>query len=121
MTCARIADEKKGENIVVLDMRKVFFLTDYFVLCSGLNPKHLQTIADEIRAQMKAKHAAALGREGYEAGAWILIDYGDFVIHVLQDKLRRYYELDHLWADASQVKWQKRAPAKRKQAAQRPS
>lgn len=108
LLCARTADENKGENISVLDVRKVFFLADYFVLSSGRNPKHLQAMADEIRKKMREKQAIVRGIEGYEQGTWILIDFGDVIVHLLQEKVREFYELDHLWADARKVNWRRK-------------
>ncbi len=108
LTCARAADEIKGENISLLDVRKVFFLADYFVLGSGKNPKHLQAMADEIRAKMRENKATVHGMEGYQQGVWILIDFGDVVVHLLQERLREFYELDHLWADARHVNWRRK-------------
>jgi ribosome-associated protein len=108
LLCARAADESKGENISLLDVRKVFFLTDYFVIGSGKNPKHLQAMADEVRMRMKEKDAIVRGMEGYGQGVWILIDFGDIVVHLLQKRLREFYELDHLWADARQVNWRRK-------------
>lgn len=106
MECARIADGKKATDIVVLDIRKVAFITDYFVIASGKNKKQLQAIADEISETLKGQGRRRAGLEGYGEGAWILVDFGDVVIHLFHEEMRRYYELENLWSDGKKVRWQ---------------
>ncbi|MCE9582680.1 MAG: ribosome silencing factor [Planctomycetes bacterium] len=109
--CARIAEGKKGTDIVVLDIRKIAFITDYFVVVSGNNSKQLQAIADEISSTLKGRGRKRIGMEGYDAGAWILVDFSDVVIHLFHEEMRRYYELENLWSDGKKVRWQMKAEA----------
>lgn len=104
--CARLADGKKATDVMVLDIRKVAFITDYFVLASGKNKKQLQAIADEVSQTLKARGLRRLGLEGYGEGAWILVDFGDVVVHLFHEEMRRYYELENLWSDGKKVRWQ---------------
>ncbi len=102
--CAQIADGKKAEDILVLDVR-TSPLTDYFVFCSGSNPKQLQAIAYEIEMRLKATGRRYYGREGYEVGRWVLMDYSDVVVHILHQDQRKHYDLERNWADAPRVEW----------------
>ncbi len=92
---------KKGEDIIVLDVRKVTSIADYFVLATGSSNVHVKAIADEVRTKMK-KHEDVLPwhSEGYEALRWVLLDYVDVVVHVFDHETRMYYEIDKLWKDA---------------------
>jgi ribosome-associated protein len=110
--CARIADEKKAEDITVLDIRKLTFITDYFVIASGFNKRQLQAIADDIEKWMKNESIRCFGREGYNEAIWILLDYGDVVIHLFDEEARRTYDLEMLWGDAPRVRWKARARKK---------
>jgi ribosome-associated protein len=103
--CARIADDKKAEHVVVLRMRELILLTDYFVIASGTNPRQVQAIADEIIRSMKDLNVSCLGMEGLVEGRWVLLDYGEVVVHVFDRATRDFYDLDHLWADAPRVRW----------------
>lgn len=116
--CARIADDKKATDIVVLDLRKIAFITDYFVVASGKNKKQLQAIADEISSRLKGAGRRRTGLEGYQEGAWVLVDFGDVVVHLFHEEMRRYYELENLWADAKSIRWQGKSSAAESQATQ---
>lgn len=109
--CARIADGKKATDIVVLDIRKIAFITDYFVIASGTNRRQLQAIADELSSTLKGRGLRRVGMEGYQEGAWILVDFGSVVIHLFHEEMRRYYELENLWSEAKGVRWQAKAGA----------
>ena len=100
-----MAEGKKATDVVVLDIRKIAFITDYFVIASGNNRKQLQAIADEISSTLKGEGRRRVGMEGYDEGAWILVDFGDVVIHLFHEEMRRYYELENLWSDAKKVRW----------------
>jgi ribosome-associated protein len=105
LTIARLAvaaaADKKGENIVLLDLRKLSSVTDYFVICSGAVDRQLEAIADNVVAVLKGKHnLPARHVEGSGETGWILIDYVDVVIHVFTPSLRNYYNLEALWANA---------------------
>ena len=111
VACARIADEKKAENIVLLDLRGLTYITDYFVIATGQNPRQLAAIAEEIRIQMKNLGDRLITEDGAEFGHWIVMDFGDFVVHLFDPEHRQIYDLELLWGDAKHVKWQKRVSA----------
>lgn len=95
---------KKGENLVVLDVRKVTTFTDYFVLCQGDNRKQNQAISDEIKKRLKDDHRMLpTSLEGYDAAEWILMDYIDFVVHIFSARARDFYKLEKLWSDGTAV------------------
>jgi ribosome-associated protein len=100
----RCASEKKGIDIKVLDLRQVATFTEFFVIASGANQRQVQAIADEITEQLKKQLGTrAIRVEGYNAGEWVLIDFGDFVVHVFDKNAREFYDLERLWRDAQKV------------------
>ena len=101
---AKIADDKKAKDIVVLDLKNLSAFTDYFVICSGSSDRQVKTIAGAIEGELKKKDVRPRGMEGYATGHWVLVDYGDVVAHVFYDDERHYYQLEKLWADAPQLK-----------------
>ena len=103
--CARIGEENKAKNILVLDMRGLTPLFDFFVLCTGASRRQIHTIAEEIDAALRAVGDERLSIQGYQASRWIVQDYGDIVVHVFDAESREYYALEDLWADASRVDW----------------
>jgi ribosome-associated protein len=104
LTAARIAEENRGRDIVILDMRELTSVFDYFVIASGSSVRQLHAISDEIEQVVKKTLGdRKLGREGYTEGGWVLIDYGDVVVHLFDDKSREYYGLEDLWSDARRV------------------
>ena len=105
ITCAKIADEKKAQDIVVLDISKLTFIAEYFVICTGINERQLQTIADEIKAKLKKRSIQNIGIEGYNEAKWILMDYGDVIVHLFSKEMRSFYDLELLWGDAPKVTW----------------
>lgn len=105
---ARIAADHKARDIVVLDMRSVTPLYDFFVLATGTSRRQLHTLAEEIDAALRAEGEKRLGIEGYEASKWIVQDYGDIVVHVFDPDTRLYYALEDLWADAPRLDWERR-------------
>ena len=104
--CAKIADGKKAQDIVILDVNKISSITDYFVICSAINERQLHAIADEIDKQMKKISVMKYGMEGYREAKWVLIDYGDFIVHIFEKEIRGYYDLELLWGDAPKIEWQ---------------
>ena len=109
---ARAASAKKAENTVVLDVGDVLSITDAFVITSGNNRRQVLTIAEEVEAQVKAVGGPSPIRvEGLTDAQWVLLDYGDFVVHVFLDEVRRYYDLERLWADAPALDWGEEVPA----------
>ena len=103
--CARLADQHKADDVVILDVRGISQVTDYFVIASGLIPRQLKTIAREIEKGMASCHATRLGVEGINDAHWVLLDYGDIVVHLFLSDLRKYYDLEMLWGDAPTVEW----------------
>jgi len=111
--------EKKAEELSILEMEKGSgAFTDYFVLCSGTNPRQVQAIADEVELRLKAAGVRPNNIEGYNQAEWILLDYVDFVVHVFSEKARKFYDLERLWKSAKRLEPGdlKAAPAKRKSA-----
>jgi ribosome-associated protein len=98
------ADEKKGIGITALDLRDITSFTEFFVIVSGLNIRQVQAISDDIEEQLK-KHLKQkpLRIEGYSSGEWVLMDYGDFIVHIFENKARDVYDLERLWRDAKKV------------------
>ena len=109
---AAAASAKKGEDIVALDVGDILSITDAFVITSATNTRHVRTIVDEVERAMK-EHASAppTSVEGLDDATWVLLDYGDIVVHVFLDETRAYYELERLWADAPRVEWEQFVPA----------
>src|ERR1051325_4688772 len=103
-TALRAASDKKGLDLVVLDLRPIASFTDYFLIISATNTRQVQAISDEIVEQLKKQGTRAARVEGYNTAEWVLVDYGDFVVHVFEDKARRFYDLERLWRDASRVR-----------------
>lgn len=97
------ASEKKALEPVVLDLREIASFTDYFVITSGTNARQVQAIADEVVEQLKKQGTRAARMEGYKSGEWVLVDYGDFIVHVFDSKARQFYDLERLWRDAARV------------------
>ena len=97
------AGDKKALEMVVLDLREVASFTDYFLITSGTNVRQVQAIADEVVEQLKKKGTRPARVEGYNAAEWVLVDYGDFILHVFEDKARKFYDLERLWRDARRV------------------
>ncbi len=100
---AEAAIGKKGFNLVILEIGRVNPFTDFFLIVSGRSDRHVQAIADAVYESIKKRREAVLGVEGYEEGKWILIDGGDVVIHIFQEAIRSYYDLEGLWIDAPKI------------------
>lgn len=101
--CARVAQENRGKNTVILDMREITPLYDYFVITTGASRRQIHTIAEEIDAALAGVGDKRLSIQGYEASKWVVQDYGDIVVHVFDEETRDYYRLEELWADAKKV------------------
>jgi ribosome-associated protein len=99
----RAAADKKAMDMVVLDMREASSITDYFLICSGSSGRQVQAIADAIDEQLSRYGVASLGVEGYQEARWILMDYGDVVVHVFSQDTREFYDLERLWSNAPKV------------------
>lgn len=97
------ASEKKAIDPVVLDLREIASFTDYFVIAGGANERQVQAISDEVYEQLKKAGSPAARVEGYKTAEWILLDYGDFVVHVFEQKARKFYDLERLWRESKRV------------------
>jgi ribosome-associated protein len=100
----RAASDKKAHDLVVLDLRPVATFTDYFLIASGTNARQVQAIADEITERLKREGTRAERIEGYKTAEWVLVDYGDFIVHIFEDKARRFYDLERLWREGRRVR-----------------
>lgn len=106
VAAARAADAKKGERTLVLDVSDVLSITGWFVITSGSNTRLVKTITEEVEAGVaEAGGPKPLRIEGLDGLRWVLMDYGDFVVHVFLDEERDYYELERLWSDVPRVEW----------------
>lgn len=103
--CARIAENKKAEDILIFDVHGLTFITDFFVICSGFNKRQLQSIASEIELKLHSYGIHWVGIEGYSEARWILMDYGDVVVHLFDRGVRHFYDLELLWGDARKLPW----------------
>jgi ribosome-associated protein len=110
---AQIADDNRAKDIVLLDLRQATPLLDFFVIATANSRRQSHAIAIEIDAEMKKRGEHKLGLEGSEEGRWILIDYGDFVVHIFSPDDRAYYALEEIWGDAPRVEWNFDEPRER--------
>lgn len=93
-----ILEDKKGEDILLLDIQEVAAFTDYFVLCSGPSERTLKALAQEVQMKLKSEDLRkAMSVEGDPEGGWILVDYGDVILHIFSPAVRTYYQLEELW------------------------
>jgi ribosome-associated protein len=102
LRCAALALDKKAEDVKILDIRRISSIADYLVLASGHSDKQTQAIAESVRLDQK-KFGTVLSIEGLREGNWVILDYGDVILHAFKEEVRRYYDLDDLWADAPLV------------------
>ena len=99
-----LASEKKAFGMVALDLREIASFTEFFIIVSGANQRQVQAISDEISEQLKAKLKSSPVRiEGYRSAEWVLLDYGDFIVHIFEKEAREFYDLERLWRDAKRV------------------
>jgi ribosome-associated protein len=111
LAAARAAAEKQGERIVVLDVRELIVITDYFVIASATSERHARTIVDEVEKALRELGVKPLRREGESEGIWVLLDYVDVVVHVFRAEERDFYDLERLWGDAPTLEWESNAEA----------
>ncbi len=102
-TTVLAALEKKAKNINILDLRKFGTFTDYFVIISGTSNKHVQAIADSIKEENKKRKFSLFGEEGYREAKWILLDYGDLIVHIFDEEVRDFYDIEGLWFEADKI------------------
>lgn len=105
LLCAALADNKKAESLVILDLRQISSITDYFVIGSGTSEPHLRAIVDEITEKLKEEHGLRpRAMDGSLETAWIVLDYFDVIVHVMRSDVRERFDLEGLWGDAKRVK-----------------
>src|ERR1700752_4606664 len=105
LLCRELADNKKAENIVILEVRELSSVTDYFVICTGTSEPHLRAIVDEIIEKLRQEHALRpRAMDGTLQTAWVVLDFFDVIVHVMRADVRERYNLEGLWGDAPQVK-----------------
>jgi len=97
------ASDKKASDVIMLDIRDLTTIADYFVICTGNNPRQINAIADAIDEQLREKRARVLNREGIAETGWVLLDFGDIIVHIFGPKEREYYRLERLWSEAKTV------------------
>ncbi len=102
---AKIAADNKGQDVLVLDLRPITPLFDFFVVATGASRRQVHTIVEEVDDGLRAVGDTRAGVEGYEASKWVVQDYGDVVVHVFDPDTRDYYKLEELWADAPRIDW----------------
>ena len=104
VSAVQACEEKKGEDVSILEMDKnSSSFTDYFIICSGKNPRQIQAIADEVELRLKRGGVPANQVEGYNQADWVLLDYVDFVVHIFSEAARKFYDLERLWKSAKKV------------------
>ena len=113
LLCRHLADQKKADDIVILDVRAISSVTDYFVIASGTSEPHLRAIVDEIRDKLRdAHHLRPKAVDGTLQAAWVVLDYFDVIVHVMRTDLRERYDLETLWGDAPRVRARRKIAAR---------
>ena len=96
-------DSKKGKEIRLIRIDKITTIAEYFVICTGTSNTQINALCDAVEKELTEKGEEPLHREGYRGGTWVLLDYGCIVVHVFNDEARKFYSLEHLWADGEEV------------------
>ncbi len=107
-------EEKKGEDIVILDIRKLSSISDYFVIASGTSDRHVRAIADNVIDRFREKKVKCTHMEGVQESKWILLDFSDVIVHVFYPETRRFYNLERLWGEAAKLDDSRKKTRKRK-------
>ena len=111
LTCARLADNRKAENITLLDLRELSSVADYFVIVTGSNDPHLRAIVDEITEKLRIDHnVRPFSTEGVRVTPWIVLDFIDVIVHVMNDEFRELYDLENLWGDGKKIDFEPEKP-----------
>lgn len=110
ISAARVAGDamadKKGENVLILDLSQLLVVTDIFVIASGTSTRHVKSLASDAEDALREIGRKPIRREGTDHGEWVLLDYGDLVLHVFDAETREYYDLERLWADAPRIEFE---------------
>ena len=105
LLCRELADNRKAEDVVVLDVRKTSTATDFFVIASGTSEPHLRAISEEIGAKLEEEHGIQpRAMDGSVHGGWLVLDFFDVIVHIMRADMRRHYDLESLWGDAPKVR-----------------
>lgn len=114
LLCRDLAENRKAEDVVVLEVREVSSVADYFVLASGTSEPHLRAIVEEIRDKLRDEHGIRPNAvDGTLPTSWVVLDFFDVIVHIMRSDVRKHYDLESLWGDAPKVKARKRAVARR--------
>jgi ribosome-associated protein len=106
-TCARYAEEKKAKDILMLELKGLTDITDFFLLVNGTSERHVKTISEHIETSMKGDGILPYSVEGYNEGRWVIIDYRDIIVHIFIEPLRDLYDLESLWIEAKRYRMEK--------------
>jgi ribosome-associated protein len=116
--CRDLAEDRKAEDVVILDLRKISNITDYFVICTGTSEPHLRAIVNQIEDQLQKEYGLKpRSTDGSIHTSWVVLDYFDVIVHVMRGDVRATYNLEDLWGDAPQIKVKKAAKKKKTEAA----
>jgi len=99
----RAALDKKAKNVLILELKDLSVMSDYFVICSGESTTHVRSIVDNIEKEFRLKKIKPSGIEGHKLNQWVLMDYSDVIVHVFEEETRAFYELEKLWLDAPRI------------------
>ncbi len=110
--CSRAALDHKANDLVILEVKKISSFTDYFVICSGNSDRQVQAIATHIEEKLGKQGVRPLSTEGKREGRWVLLDYGEVVVHVFYQPVREFYDLERLWSDAPRIEPPRARPAR---------
>jgi ribosome-associated protein len=118
LECRELADNRKAEDIVVLDVADISSIADYFVIASGTSEPHLRAISDEITEKLREQHGVRpRALDGTLQAGWLVLDYFDVIVHIMRNDVREHYDLEGLWGDAPRIRPRAKAKAVRKKAA----
>jgi len=106
LLCAREAWRFKALDLVLLDVSPFSSFADYFIICSGKSSRQVQGIAENLEDELKSRGFQTIGTEGKREGHWVLMDYGDVIIHIFYEPVRLFYDLESLWSEAARVEWE---------------
>lgn len=104
LLCLELVRDKKAENPRVMDMQSTSPIADFILVCSGSSNRQVKAIADSVRIGLKKRGIYDIGAEGYSEGQWILVDYGDVIVHIFNDEMRKFYNIESLWPNAIEVR-----------------
>ena len=109
-SAARFLDEKRAEEIKILNVRDTLFICSYFIIATASSARHLQTLADGLQRHLKPTNLPRIGAEGNREGRWVCLDHSELVIHLFEREARAFYDFDHLWGDAPRVPFEPASP-----------